>query len=269
MKTLIRSIISYLQFLERDCNIAISIHFAEDNFFSLPDDIILELKRFNTHKNPYCMLVKMQHHKQCMQAQCSIIADCQCHIAFCHTCYAGVLQHIHPLTHDNKVIGFAAVSGFRHPNPSGQILDAELWENFLSAASMPSALFDSVLAPLEVLIDKLFRDFAFKRSDEYSQLLHYLNEYHANISLDDLCLHFGRSRSHISHLFKSKSGASIHEYCNALKLEDAKHLLEISMRTITEIGYDVGFRDTSYFIQLFRKKYGLSPNKYRQQFKRP
>ena len=238
-----------MQFLERNCNIAISIHFAQDNFYSLPDDIILELKRYNTHKNPYCMLVKMQHHRQCMQTQCSIIADCQCHVSFCYACFAGVLQHIYPLTHDSKVIGFAAVSGFRHPHLNDDILDSEIWKDYLSAEPIPSTFFDCVLAPLDIMIDKLFQDFAYKRSDEYSQLLHYLNEYHANISLDDLCLHFGRSRSHISHLFKSKSGSSIHEYCNYLKLEDAKHLLEISMQSITEIGYDVGFHDTSYFIR--------------------
>lgn len=270
MKPLIQSIISYLQFLERDCGIAISIHFGQDNFYSLPDDTILELKRFNTHKNPYCMRVKRQHHNQCIQAQRSIMENCQCHDAFCHICHAGVLQHIHPLIHDSKVIGFAAVSGFRRPHPRAVILDTGMWENFLSSVPIPTELYESALTPLNIMIDKLFRDYAVKRSDEYSQLLHYLNEYHANITLDDLCQHFGRSRSHISHLFKNKNGASIHEYCNALKLEDAKHLLEISMQSVTEIGYDVGFHDTSYFIRLFRNKYGLSPHKYRTQCnKRP
>lgn len=265
MKTLIQRIIAYMKFLENDCNIAISIHFGQDNFYSLPDDIILGLKRFNTHKNPYCMHVKIQHHNQCMQTQRVIKASCQCHAAFCHTCHAGVLQYVYPFTRDNKVIGFAAVCGFRQALPSDGILDSDLWARFLTPSPIPDTLYNSVLAPLDIMIDKLFSDYAVKKSDEYSQLLHYLNEYHANISLDDLCQHFGRSRSHISHLFKSKNGTSIHEYCNALKLEDAKHLLEISTQSVTEIGFDVGFHDTSYFIKLFRSKYGLSPHKYRTQ----
>lgn len=270
MKTLIQSITSYLQFLENDCGIAVSIHFGEDNFYSLPDDIILALKHFNTHKNPYCMIVKKQHHSLCIQAQREIKSNCCSKTGFCHICHAGVKQYIHPLTHGAEVIGFAAVCGFRPANTEADILDTSAWETFLSTSALPVALYDSALSPLDIMIDKLFTDKGSRKSDEYSQLLHYLNEYHTDVTLNDLCSFFGRSRSHISHLFKSRNGSSIHEYCNNLKLEDARHLLLVSSRSVTEVAYDTGFHDTSYFIRLFRQKYGLSPLKYRSQYsKRP
>ena len=33
---------------------------------------------------------------------------------------------------------------------------------------------------------------------------------------------------------------------------------------VTEIAYAVGFGDASYFIKLFKEKYGVSPYKYRK-----
>lgn len=270
MITLIHTIISYLQFLEVNCGIAVSIHFGADNFYSLPDSAVLELKRFNAHKNPYCILVKRQFHNQCIQTQHEIRSKCCNKVGFCHICHAGVKQYIHPLYHGGNIIGFAAVCGFRPTHPDNHIIDFSAWEHYLSPGEIPDSVYASALSPLDIMVDKLFSDYAIKKSDEYTQILHYLNEYHTNVTLDDLCSHFGRSRSHISHLFKSRNGVSINEYCNTLKLEDSKHLLEISTQSITEIGFDVGFHDTSYFIRLFRQKFGISPLKYRSTYvKRP
>jgi hypothetical protein len=52
---------------------------------------------------------------------------------------------------------------------------------------------------------------------------------------------------------------TIRAYCNALKLEDSKTLLLTTDYSITDIALDLGFSDTSYFISLFKKKYGISP----------
>lgn len=270
MKALIHSIVSYLQFLETNCSIAVSIHFSADNFYSLPDSAVLELKRFNTHKNPYCILVKRQYHNQCIQTQREIRLKCGSNTGFCHICHAGVKQYIHPLYHSGSIIGFAAVCGFRSKYYDNCVIDRTTWEHYLSPGQIPDSVYASALAPLDIMLGKLFTDYAVKKSDEYTQILHYLNEYHTNVTLDDLCQHLSRSRSHVSHLFKSRNGVSINEYCNTLKLEDARHLLEISTQSITEIGFDVGFHDTSYFIRLFRQRFGISPLKYRSEYcKRP
>lgn len=263
MKTTANIVTDYLDFLENQCSISVSIHFDENTPFILPDATYAALLRYNSHKNPYCMVVKKSLHSGCIQTQNQLYSACESN-GFCHICHAGVLQYIYPLTYDNTTIGFAAVSGFRPPEHSS-IIDVRLWQEFLSESKPPYALYDKVLTPLNILINKLFSEEATVKNDEYIAILRYLNEYHADVHLDDLCKHFGRSRSHISHLFKKRSGESILEFCNRLRLEDARRLLFISDRTITEIAYDVGFRDSSYFIRCFKEKYGVSPFQYRKQ----
>ncbi len=43
------------------------------------------------------------------------------------------------------------------------------------------------------------------------------------------------------------------------RLEYAHHLLQSSTQSVTEISYESGFRNYSNFIQLFRKKYAITP----------
>ena len=65
--------------------------------------------------------------------------------------------------------------------------------------------------------------------------------------------------------FKKENGMSIRAYCNDLKLEDAKKLLLHTDSSVTEIAFDVGFHDASYFIFLFKKRFGLSPLQFRRK----
>ncbi len=44
----------------------------------------------------------------------------------------------------------------------------------------------------------------------------------------------------------------------------AKNLLLTSNASVNEIAYDLGFEYSQYFGNLFKKKVGMSPNKFRQ-----
>ena len=263
MCSLANAISDYLNFLETHCNMSVSIHFDENIPYSLPDASHGALLRYNSHRNPYCMVVKKQLHSMCLCTQEQLYSSCN-HAGFCHTCHAGVLQYIYPLTYRYSTVGFVAVCGFR-PAVHNAVADRTLWSQFLTEAVPPAHIYQQALAPLNIMVDRLFSQEATESSDEYTALLRYLNEYHVDVSLEDLCKQFGRSRSHISHLFKKKSGVSIREYCVNLCLEDAKHLLLMSDRSVTEIAYDTGFCDPSYFIRCFKAKFGSSPHQFRKQ----
>ena len=163
-----------------------------------------------------------------------------------------------------EVIGFAAVSGYRGEFLPSGMSDFSLWEKCLSDQETPIEICRAVLPPLAVMLEQLFMHYETAQKNEYNLLLQYLNEYYADVTIDDLCIYLGRSKSHISHMFKHKSGMSVREYCNRRKLEDAKRLLTETDFSVTQIAFDVGFHDVSYFIAQFRDKYGISPLRYRK-----
>jgi YesN/AraC family two-component response regulator len=53
------------------------------------------------------------------------------------------------------------------------------------------------------------------------------------------------------------------QYINKKKVEKAQLLLFSTDKPVKEIAYVMGFSDHSYFIRLFRKLTGLTPQEYR------
>ena len=55
------------------------------------------------------------------------------------------------------------------------------------------------------------------------------------------------------------------EYVTGLRIEKAKMLLDETNEKISRIAESCGFRSASYFIVVFRKQLGISPNEYRNK----
>ncbi len=92
--------------------------------------------------------------------------------------------------------------------------------------------------------------------------IHYLHQHiKDNISITELAYQMNLSPSHFSSLFKNATGISPKAYLSMLKLKKAKQLLET--KTVTEVAYELGYENISYFIHLFKKEYGTTPKKYK------
>lgn len=90
-----------------------------------------------------------------------------------------------------------------------------------------------------------------------------------NIAVTDfdvqrLSLSAGMSRSQLYRKIKSLTGRSIAGYVRYIRLLEGKHLLETTDKTISEITYDVGFNDLSYFSKTFSDEFGHPPNEARK-----
>ncbi len=266
MDTLISNITAYLNYLRMACGLSASVHFAADILHHLPPDALRRLLPYNSHTNPYCLAVKKNRHPACIAYQKRLIDGCGSE-SFCSKCHAGVCEYIYPICREEKGIGFVAVSGYREKRTGEVGENAALWAGALRDTPIPTALCDVLIPPLALMLQQLFLRFAKESESEYNMILQFLSEYHTGITLSDLCRHFGRSRSYISHMFKRESGMSLRAYCNNLKLEDAGKLLLDTTLSVTEIALDTGFNDVSYFIALFRKKFGISPLQYRHRTK--
>lgn len=66
--------------------------------------------------------------------------------------------------------------------------------------------------------------------------------------------------------FQIATGMPPLEYVHALRLEEAKQMLETGDATVEAIAGEVGYEDAGYFGRLFRRKVRLTPSEYRRRF---
>lgn len=68
-------------------------------------------------------------------------------------------------------------------------------------------------------------------------------------------------------LFKQEFGSSPVQYINNKKVERAQLLLYTTDKTVKEVAYTLGFNDQNYFIRMFHKMTGITPQEYRRRLK--
>jgi signal transduction histidine kinase/DNA-binding response OmpR family regulator len=74
----------------------------------------------------------------------------------------------------------------------------------------------------------------------------------------------GMSRSQVYRKVKALTGRSIASYIRYIRLQEGKKLLETTEKTVSEIAFDVGFKDLSYFSNTFSQEFGYPPNAVRK-----
>jgi len=106
----------------------------------------------------------------------------------------------------------------------------------------------------------------FQSIDEIDKAIDFLKQnIDQTLTLEKVANNVNLSPSHLSFLFKKKTGFSIIEYFNHLKIQKVcQYLLFTNMR-IREIALEIGFLDPYYLSRVFTKIIGMSPNQYRKK----
>ncbi|MGN7763928.1 AraC family transcriptional regulator [Paenibacillus sp. 22594] len=76
----------------------------------------------------------------------------------------------------------------------------------------------------------------------------------------------GYSSYHFLRLFRSIMGKTPNRYLTECRLARAKLLLASTSLSIAHIALESGFRQSSYFIKVFKQVEGIPPNQYRRAF---
>lgn len=83
------------------------------------------------------------------------------------------------------------------------------------------------------------------------------------LGLDDIAAAGAVSRSRCCALFKRYVGRTPNEYLTDRRLEEAKRLLSETDGAVAQIARACGFSSSSYFINVFRRRLGVTPREYR------
>lgn len=102
-------------------------------------------------------------------------------------------------------------------------------------------------------------------SDTVSSAVAYIEEnLHSGLSVDTIADAVFVSVSKLQKSFKKELGVSIGKYMNDRLMFAAEKAVRAGNLSIKEISDMFGFCDRFYFSRIFKKKYGISPLKYRK-----
>jgi AraC-like DNA-binding protein len=145
----------------------------------------------------------------------------------------------------------------------------------LSDVALSSCLFEAKL--MELIVESLREITAHqssvtvepgKNADALDRYVSYLNtNFHMRITLADAAKDCGAPRARMEKIFKKQFGQNPSEYLSELRLSKAKHFLETTTLTLTQIASYCGFANESALSGAFQGRYNCLPLVFRARLK--
>ena len=82
-----------------------------------------------------------------------------------------------------------------------------------------------------------------------------------NFGVEDISKAIFLSRTQVHRKLKALTQKSTGQYIRTIRLHHAQQMLKTTNKSITEIAFDVGFKDPAYFSRVFSEEFGKSPSK--------
>lgn len=229
------------------------------------------------HSRPVCRTIKkspdgMTACYRCrMTVQKAVVRHRKPMAGFCTN---GVYEYCRPVVHNDQVICVIFIGNILTDSEEQRRkltarMDAELLEtmeqNLTPADCVETA--DILASYITFLFDRY--GIENKTFDPLIEnIKNYIRENQAyGISVEELAAAFNYAPKYLGRLFKSKTGQTVTEYDNRLKIRQAESLLEETDLSIEQIAAQAGFNSGTYFDRVFRKITGLSPLMYRKSAK--
>ena len=178
-----------------------------------------------------------------------------------------------PLRHaKNTFIAVAAKAGIMAAIPGG--VDAErvyqLTDLYMMECEQMQTIEEIHRLQYIMLMDFCERCGAAKLPKGVSQEIYRCMTYiqsHTNapIGVEDVAEEIHRSSSYLMRRFKAELGMSVGDYITKCKLEEACDLLTYGNRSLAEISAYLGYSSQSYFQNVFKKQFGITPMQYRKE----
>lgn len=200
-----------------------------------------------------------------------------------YTCHAGLVETITPVVFDGVTIAYMQTGQFidteRIYSSEEKVLASEKKYGFNAGVllsiykNLPVVSKEKLSALnniMNVLIKSLWENGLIKltRSATAVKIEKYINDnLETKISLKDICDRFYLSKNALYRIFSQEFNLTFGEYLIKLRLEKAQKLLkENKDLSVIEVAELCGFLDANYFIRLFKKRVGITPLKFKNQY---
>ncbi|EBV3600032.1 AraC family transcriptional regulator, partial [Salmonella enterica subsp. enterica serovar Virchow] len=170
--------------------------------------------------------------------------DHPCHVASCDTCWIGAFR-----------LPEGVAQGAR------RLLDNGLSdENDLAMEARCLDIIDAAISclsePAEVMA-ATNRDR--RRIDAAHEML--LADLSRNWTIAELARQCCLSEKRLKAGFRARFGNPVYRHFQLVRLNEARRMLEVTDKSVTEISLSVGYTSTSHFSRLFEREFGILPSK--------
>jgi AraC-like DNA-binding protein len=172
--------------------------------------------------------------------------------------------------HDHATLKLESGSCFNRLDALCQMMHAEMQQenpDLGVVRHLLSALFSMIeaerraCAPENQNINKT-------QNTTFQNFLKILEEnYHRPVGVDFYAEKLFMSARNLNLICKNILQQSVSEIIETRKLIEAKNLLASTDKTISEIGFELGFNEKAYFTNVFKKRTGQTPSEFREEMK--
>lgn len=101
----------------------------------------------------------------------------------------------------------------------------------------------------------------------FIRIAHILEGNHGRISRTELEKVLNYNSDYLNRIVKKFTGMSLLEYGQTIFLKESEQLLINTDKSISEIVRELGFSNRTYFYRIFKQRYGVTPQEYREKIK--
>lgn len=144
-------------------------------------------------------------------------------------------------------------------------LERELEKRELGYVRVAKGLIELMLVDLARMVEPHIPDIATTQRPRLAKVFRFIEEhFRSPLKLRDLAGAAGLSSAYLTTLLKKQTGRSAGEWLTARRMAEARRLLGETSSGVKGIAYEVGYGDTSHFIEVFSKEHGLTPKAWRE-----
>ncbi|MBI4976506.1 MAG: helix-turn-helix domain-containing protein [Spirochaetes bacterium] len=235
-------------------------------------------EEYYNHCNAFCTAVKRGGtSRKCTHddVDAVVLKAEKTRTAFMKRCHAGVLELVVPVF---SARGYEGAFYFGPMRPENGTVQKRLSARFRELPLPDTRIQHAAKTLLSLLAAYIVREnetlaltakAATVVNPKIRIMLDYIETHIAGtVRVRDAAREASLSASRCIHLFKEETGVTFSDYVLGRKIDRAKRLLANTTLSVTDIAFEAGYTNQSYFSSAFKRASGLTPRAYRDANRR-